>query len=146
MGAGFFGVLLLDPIIMRRIRAARADCVSLVNIKISSAAGGFDLQTPLVFFDFDLSVSLASVFLAWSAPAVLSATGETADCGLSSCCLECTITPGFSGHFPTAAAVVCRLENDSAGSPPATSSSYPGGGFGVPAAVFSGRSGHCGFA
>lgn len=156
MGAGFFDRLLLDPIIMRRIRAARADWVSLVNV-MPSAGGGFDLQLlPLVFFDFGLSPSLESVLLTLPPPSVailLFLLCETVDCGLSSCCLECTSTPGFSGHLPTAAAVqvvvevsaaVGRSENDSVNSPP-RSSPYPGGGLGV-SAIFPDRSGHCGFA
>lgn len=56
VGDGFFGTkLLLDPIIIRRIRAARADCVSLANIMHS--ATGFPLP---VWFFFDLCLSLSS--------------------------------------------------------------------------------------
>lgn len=55
VGDGFFGSkLLLDPIIMRRIRAARADCVSLADIMHS--ANGCPLQ---VWFFFDLCLSLS---------------------------------------------------------------------------------------
>lgn len=118
VGDGFFGTkLLLDPIIMRRIRAARADCVSLANI-IHSAAG-FPLP---VWFFFDLCLSLSSKTVLSADPLPLSAVSATADweyvadcANLCSCCFECTNTPGLSGHLPTtlAADAVRWLENDS---------------------------------
>jgi len=124
VGDGFFGIkLLLDPIIMRRIRAARADCVSLANIMHSAA--GFPLP---VWFFFDLCLSLSSwTDLSAVSPAVV--WEWVADCDLCSCCFECTNTPGLSGHLPTALAAdaVRWLENDSEWSSP-----YPGGGLGLP--------------
>lgn len=129
VGDGFFDKLLLDPIIIRRIRAARSDCVSLVSVILSA----MDFILLLLFAFFDLSLSLETILS--TDPLLVSSSfgmGETVDCGgLSSCCFECTKTPGLSGHFPTAAVgdVVCWVENDSARLP--RSSPYPGGGLGV---------------
>lgn len=75
MGDGFFGTkLLLDPIIMRRIRAARADCVSLANIMHSAA--GFPLPE---WFFFDLCLSPSSETILSAGPLPLSAVSVIAD-------------------------------------------------------------------
>lgn len=144
-GDGFFGIkLLLDPIIMRRMRAARADWVSLVRI-MHSGAGGFPLP---VWFFFDLCLSpLPSETVLSADPPPLSAVSAVVDwlwpvvdCNLSNCCFECTNTPGLSGHLPTtlAAEVVRWLANDCE-----WSSSYPGGGLGLPGTSDDWWSVHC---
>lgn len=121
-----------DRIIMRRIRAARADCVSLPITGVpSSSAGGFVLLA---------AAAAACAFFDRALPPPASS-----DCGdLSSCCFECTSTPGLSGHLPTAVVAphtFCRRSDDDDGgcggaggdddgSVRSASSPYPAGGFG----------------
>lgn len=140
-GDSFFCRLLFDPIIMRRMRAARADCVSLVGTMPS--ANGFGLQTKLIFLHLALSFSPEPI----AAPPLSTTSLDRevlVDWSLSSCCFEWTNTPGLSGHLPTTLVleVFCWSENDSDKLPPPPASSpYPGGGLGGP--MLADRSAHC---